>query len=202
MRSMKEYSDNDFLLLSGIQHFCFCRRQWALIHIEQQWIENVRTIEGQIVHQKAHDSMNVEIRNNIIISRGMPIRSAYLGFSGECDVVEFIENPDGIVLNGRSGKYSVYPVEYKRGHEKGYMYYCETRRRKEIIASNELRAKVYQMSEEMHQYYDRGYTPIVKADKHCNACSLKEICLPKMSKNNVYTYVCQSVQGEFDEKTT
>ena len=51
-----EYKEEDFLMLSGIQHFAFCRRQWALIHIEQQWQENVRTVEGELLHKRAHDA--------------------------------------------------------------------------------------------------------------------------------------------------
>ena len=65
-----EYKEEDFLMLSGIQHFAFCRRQWALIHIEQQWQENVRTVEGELLHKRAHDTYSSEKRNDVIISRG------------------------------------------------------------------------------------------------------------------------------------
>ncbi|HBI72923.1 MAG TPA: CRISPR-associated protein Cas4, partial [Lachnospiraceae bacterium] len=91
-----EYKEEDYLMLSGIQHYVFCRRQWALIHIEKQWEENVRTIEGQLIHQKAHDKFFSETRGNIIISRGMPVYSASLGTNGECDVVEFHRGTSGV----------------------------------------------------------------------------------------------------------
>ena len=65
-----EYREEDYLMLSGIQHFSFCRRQWALIHIEQQWDENLRTVEGNLFHQKAHDGYSSEKRKDVIISRG------------------------------------------------------------------------------------------------------------------------------------
>lgn len=110
------YREEDYLMLSGIQHFSFCRRQWALIHIEQQWDENLRTVEGNLFHKKAHDGYSSEKRKDIIVSRGMPVFSSELGVSGICDIVEFRRNDaEGIALYGREGKYLVYPVEYKKG---------------------------------------------------------------------------------------
>ena len=98
-----EYQEEDFLLLSGIQHFAFCRRQWALIHVEQQWEENVRTFEGRSMHEKAHDPFIKEKRGNIIIFRAMKVFSRTMGISGECDVVEFHKAESGISLAGREG---------------------------------------------------------------------------------------------------
>jgi CRISPR-associated exonuclease Cas4 len=204
---MMDYKEEDYLKLSGIQHFAFCRRQWALIHIENQWEENVRTVEGQIIHDKAHDKFSAEARGDILISRGMPIYSASLGISGECDVVEFHRSPEGINIAGKDGLFDVVPIEYKRGEEKqdeidelqlatqamcleemlcctiprGYLYYHETRHRVAVNISTELRKQVMEMLNEMHQMYHRGYTPHVKRAKKCNACSLKHICLPELS---------------------
>ena len=113
-----EYREEDFLMLSGIQHFCFCQRQWALIHIDMLWEENLRTAEGEIMHDKCHDSMSSESRGDILISRGLPVFSRAMGVSGECDVVEFIRDDNGISLSGREGRYKVYPVEYKHGSPK------------------------------------------------------------------------------------
>ena len=84
-----EYSEDDYLMLSGIQHFKFCRRQWALIHIEQQWAENVHTVVGELMHKKAHDPYLVEKRKDVLIVRSLPVVSRTMGISGECDVVEF-----------------------------------------------------------------------------------------------------------------
>lgn len=203
------YNEDEYLMLSGIQHFSFCRRQWALIHIEQQWSENYRTVDGKIFHDKAHDRFATEKRGGQIISRGMPVFSSTLGISGECDVVEFHENINGVNINGREGKYAIIPVEYKRGEpkkdnsdilqltaqamcleemflcsvEKGYLYYGETRHRIEVLFSEELRSEVSAMFKEMHDYFSRRYTPKVKWSKACNACSLKDICLPVLLKN-------------------
>lgn len=203
------YEENNFLLLSGIQHFVFCRRQWALIHVEQQWSDNVRTVEGHLMHNKAHDNSIREKRGNLLISRAMPICSRSMGVSGECDVVEFHRSKNGISLHGEDGVYQVIPVEYKRGKPKighedvvqlaaqgmcleemlcceisyGYLYYGETRHREKIEFSEELRAEVCGIFEEMHRYFEQRFTPKVRFSKACNACSLKDICLPVLGKN-------------------
>lgn len=199
-----EYIVDELLPLSGIQHFIFCRRQWALIHIEQQWQENVLTAEGRIMHNRADDPFFTEARNGVITARSVPIASYRLGLSGVCDVVEFTASPDGVKLPGRDGLYSPAPVEYKRGKEKhdhsdeaqlcaqamcleemlstsiprGSCYYGQTRHRVEIELTTELRTLVKDMSDEMHSYFSRGYTPRVKPFKGCRACSLADVCLP------------------------
>ena len=212
------YEENDFLLLSGIQHFVFCRRQWALIHVEQQWSDNVRTVEGHLMHNKAHDNSIREKRGNLLISRAMPICSRSMGVSGECDGVEFHRSKNGISLQGEDGVYQVIPVEYKRGKPKighedvvqlaaqgmcleemlcceisyGYLYYGETRHREKIEFSQELRAEVCGMFEEMHRYFEQRFTPKVRFSKACNACSLKDICLPVLGKNKSAVVYIQS----------
>ena len=205
---MKEYREEDFLLLSGIQHFSFCCRQWALIHIEQQWQENYFTIDGNIMHENAHDQDKTEKRNHLVITRGMPVFSRTMGISGACDVVEFHQDKDGIKLSNYSDTYLPVPVEYKRGkpkeHDadalqlcaqamcleemlvcdipKGFLYYGEPRKRQEIIFEDELRHKVRDSFRKMHELFDRKYTPKVKTTKACRSCSLSDICLPKLNK--------------------
>lgn len=100
-----EYCEDEFLQLSGIQHFCFCRRQWALIHIENQWQENVRTIEGNIVHERCHDDGFIEKRGNLLITRSLSIFSRRLGVSGQCDVVEF-STKDSLRFYNLGAKYN------------------------------------------------------------------------------------------------
>lgn len=203
-----EYAEEDFLMLSGIQHFAFCRRQWALIHIEQQWEENVRTFEGAVMHENAHNPLLKQKRGDVLTVRAMRIFSRTLGISGECDVVEFHADSRGIPLHDREGTYLPVPVEYKRGAPKdhdadelqlaaqamcleemfltrietGYLYYGETKHRKEVAISEELREKVRKSFAEMHQYYERGYTPAARREKHCNQCSLQNICMPELGK--------------------
>jgi len=223
---MTLYEEDDFLQLSGIQHFAFCRRQWALAYIELQWQENVRTVEGKLMHLKAHDVSSVEKRGDCIISRAMPVKSRELGISGECDIVEFHRCEDGISLAGREGLYRVVPIEYKRGSPKvtdvdtlqltaqalcleemlcceipyGYLYYGETKRRKKVEINEELRQKARNLFSEMHEYYDRRYTPRVKWTKGCNACSLRDICLPVLGKQrSAKAYMEKRLAEEDDE---
>lgn len=93
-----EYTEDDYLMISGIQHFKFCRRQWALIHVEQQWAENVHTAVGKLMHQKVHDPYLTEKRKDTILVRALPVSSRIMGVSGECDLVEFHKCEDGIRL--------------------------------------------------------------------------------------------------------
>ena len=218
-----EYSEEDYLFISGIQHFKFCRRQWALIHVEQQWEENVHTVIGELMHKKAHDPYLTEKRKDTIIVRALPVVSKEMGITGECDVVEFRRCEDGVRLHGHRGLYSIYPVEYKKGKPKtdekdqlqlaaqamsleemfstkvkeGALFYGETKRREIIHITDELRLEVRDMFQEMHHYFSRHYTPKVKTSKSCSSCSLKEICLPKLSKTvSVGTYVKRMLQEE------
>lgn len=217
------YHEEDFLQLSGLQHFAFCRRQWALIHIEQQWQENLRTVEGDLFHRRAHNGEVRERRGNLLILRDLSIASPTLGISGKCDVVEFHLDPSGVPLHGEEGLWLPFPVEYKRGAPKphqadelqlcaqamcleemlcctiaeGALFYGETRRRVPVSFTPELRQQVRTMTEEMHQLSRRGHTPKAKPSKGCNTCSLKELCLPALMKGkNVERYLCQAVEGE------
>jgi len=203
-----EYREEDYLMISGIQHFEFCRRQWALIHIEQQWADNYLTVSGELIHEKAHDKDFTEKRGNTITTRAMPVFSRTLGINGECDVVEFIrDDKNGINIFGREGKYKIIPVEYKNGKLKhadllqltaqaicleemlcceipyGFMYYAKVRHREKIELSEELREQVMKDLSEMRQYYNNKYTPKVKKSKNCNACSLKDICLANLGSS-------------------
>lgn len=119
----KCYLDEDFLLLSGIQHMAFCERQWALIHIEQAWAENVRTLEGKYLHERTDNPFEDETRKDVRVVRAMPVVSKKLCLRGVADVVEFHRTEDAsegvtVCLKNRKGWWRPYPVEYKRGRPK------------------------------------------------------------------------------------
>jgi len=201
-----EYTSDELLPLSGLQHFCFCRRQWALIHIERQWQENVLTVEGKLLHNRVDNPFFSETRNGVITARSVPVASYRLGLSGVCDVVEFTSSTEGVRLPGREGTFSPAPVEYKRGKEKqdhsdevqlcaqalcleemlsisipvGSFYYHEIRHRVELELTRQLRDLVGEISAEMHAYFQRGHTPRVKPSKACRSCSLEDVCLPAL----------------------
>lgn len=202
------YTTDQLLPLSGIQHFVFCRRQWALIHVERQWQENALTAQGRIVHQRVDDPFFTEARKGLVVARSVPVSSYTLGLTGVCDVVEFRQSPQGFALPGRDGLYQCAPVEYKRGQPKqtpadevqltaqamcleemlltaiptGYLYYAQTRHRLAIDLTPERREFVRQMAAEMHNYFARGHTPRVKPFKGCRSCSLAEVCLPALER--------------------
>jgi len=217
-----EYAPDELLPLSGIQHFLFCRRQWALIHIERQWKENALTAEGRLLHRRVDDPFFSETRKGVIITRSVPVASYRLGLSGICDMVEFSESPDGVQLPGREGLYLPMPVEFKHGREKhdscdeaqlcaqaicleemlavsipaGQLFYGKTRRRVTVELTDALRGLVRDSAAEMHAYFLRGYTPRVKPSKACRSCSLADVCLPELQKNTVpaSAYIQQHIE--------
>lgn len=194
--------------LSALQHFAFCRRQWGLIFLERQWAENARTAEGQVFHETAHHGPESEARGDLLILRGLRVASPSLRLGGICDVVELHRSPSGVSLAGREGLWLPYPVEYKKGSDQtkesdevqlcgqalcledmlccqipeGSLFYGETRRRTRVAFDGTLRQRTLDLLHELLGYMDRGYTPGAKLHKGCNACSLRDICLPKLSR--------------------
>jgi len=221
------YSEDDILMLSGIQHFAFCKRQWALIHIEQLWAENERTVEGHFLHRRADDPYINETRNSIRVVRAMPIISYTLGLRGIADVVEFskveYESEFTTRLNNYHGFWRVIPVEYKRGKPKkddrdavqlcaqaicleemikvkiefGELYYAQTHHRQRIEIEEELRRRVYSLAEEMHEMFREEKTPPAEVGKHCSICSLVELCHPRLTKK--YRSVNNYIKSAFLE---
>ena len=189
------YNEDDLLALSGIQHFMFCRRQWALIHLEGTWAENRLTAEGRHLHERVHES-DSETRNGVKIVRGLRLRSLRLGLSGQADVVEFHPGEGAMVP---------FPVEYKRGRPKpdrcdevqlcaqalcleemlgipvarGAIFYGQPRRRQEVAFDEALRQETEVLAMTMHEMFNVGTTPPAVYEKKCDNCSLYNWCLPK-----------------------
>lgn len=204
---MSTFDDEELLMLSGIQHIAFCERQWALIHIEQQWAENVRTVEGNQLHERVDDPFENGRKKSVITLRSVSLLSRKLGLTGVADVVELISTDQSIgsVLPGRDGFWIFHPVEYKRGKPKpderdevqlctqamcleemhlvdisaGAIFYGETRRRVDVTFSIELRQRVFELALKMHDLFSKGITPLPVFKPHCKMCSLVDICLPE-----------------------
>ena len=215
------FEEEEYQQLSGIQHFAFCRRQWALIHIEGQWAENILTVSGDLMHERAHNHSLTEKRGNFIVTRDMPIFSHTLRVRGKCDVVEFRRDDSGVSVFGQNGLWLPCPVEYKRGKPKShdadklqlcaqaicleemllcpeiqtaYLYYGETKRRETVQLDQELKENVRAIFAEMHDYYNRRYTPRVKRTKACTSCSMKDTCLPKLpQEGRVSAYIKKAI---------
>jgi CRISPR-associated exonuclease Cas4 len=202
------FSEDDLLPLSGLQHIAFCERQWALIHIEQQWEENPLTAEGHLLHEHVHET-GAESRRTLIVVRGLPVHSFRLGISGQADSIEFHatrpDDADGVTLEDKSGRWRPSPVEYKRGKPKkqicdlaqvcaqalcleemfnltipaGALFYATPRRRQEVAFTPELRGQTERLCARMQDLYGRRETPPPIYTRACESCSLKNICLPR-----------------------
>src|SRR3989304_2917483 len=199
------FSEDDLIQLSALQHFMFCERQCALIHIEQLWSENLFTAEGRIMHDKV-DTANKESREKIRIEYGVPMRSLRLGLVGKADVVEFHKTElGGVKLEGASGLWLPFPVEYKRGYLRpersfeiqlcaqalcleemlggnipsGSIFYGKTRRRMDVVFDKALRTEIEETAKKVHELIESGITPKAEYSKKCKSCSLLELCMPK-----------------------
>ena len=215
-------SDGEFLALSGVQHFAFCRRQWALIHIEQLWSDNGLTAQGNVVHERAHNESLREKRGDVVLVRGLFVRSSALGVAGRCDVVEFTKSASGHPLQGEVGLWRPTPVEYKRGRAKvgdedrlqlccqamcleemlsvdiaeGSLYYAATHSRERVEFTESLRLQVKTIAEDMHRLYSRGSVPAPRVKKACRSCSLIDLCLPRGANTSVAGYIDQMLGGK------
>ena len=206
------YSEDDLIQLSALQHFVFCERQCALIHIEQLWDENLFTAEGRIMHDKV-DTADRESRGNVRIEYGVPLRSLRLGLIGKADVVEFHRMDDGTWIP--------FPVEHKRGKpkmddcdkvqlcaqaicleemlkveiKKGALFYGRTRRREDVEFDEKLRIEAEEVAKRVHSLIESGMTPKPDYSKKCKKCSLYDLCMPKVSRK-VGNYLLKAIEGE------
>jgi len=189
--------DEDLLPLSALQHYLYCPRQCALIHLEQQWAENRLTAEGRLLHQRA-DTPQVERRRGVRTVTAVPLLSLELGITGKADVVEFYRSETGE---------RAFPVEYKRGRPKahradevqlcaqalcletmlgtpveaGALFYGQTRRRKDVSFDLELRDLTQRIIIEARAMIASQQTPSARYEaKRCDACSLLELCQPRL----------------------
>jgi len=208
------YAESDYIMLSALQHFLYCPRQCALIHLEQMWAENRYTAEGRVLHERP-DSGRAQKQGSIRSVRTLPIRSERLGLSGQADVVEF--HDDG----------TVFPIEYKRGKPKkdhcdevqlcaqalcleemldaeikaGALFYGQSRHRHPVEFDSELRRVTEKTIAQVHDLLSSRVTPKAIYGKKCDQCSLLAVCLPKSctAGRSVKKYLAGMLRGT-DEK--
>lgn len=202
------YREDELIPISALQHFIFCSRQCALIHIEGLWSENRLTVEGRLAHQKVHGeargprgSGRTETRGNIRIVRGLSLCSYRWGLIGKAEAVEFHHSHDGVPPP------PPLPVEHKRGRPKQHdadtvqvcaqalcleemldlpegsistacLFYGRTRRRLEVPLDASLRARTLAVLAQTRQMLNSGQTPRVRFERKCRRCSLLNLCLP------------------------
>lgn len=201
--------------LSALQHYLYCPRQCALIHVERLWAENRQTAEGRILHDRA-DVPLVEKRHGVRTVTAMPLSSPKLCIAGIADAVEF--HPDG------AGEIP-YPVEYKRGRPKahwadqvqlcaqalcleamfcrqvpeGALFYGTTRRRQVVPFDTDLRSLTHDTIRATREMLAAGRTPLATYDaKRCDACSLLDLCQPRLlaRAGNVHSWLAKQIQCE------
>lgn len=203
------YAEDALLPISALQHLAFCERQWALIHLEQQWAENLLTAEGRVMHERTHGEES-ESQGNLRIVRGLRVRSLRYGLVGVADTVEFVrlsEDPTrpGVRLPNRRGRWQPKLVEYKRGRPKpdncdlvqlcaqtfcleemlstsipaGAIFYGRPRRRLEVAIDADLRRNTEALCERLHRLHQAAVTPPAVYEKKCRSCSLRDACQPE-----------------------
>jgi CRISPR-associated exonuclease Cas4 len=198
----EEIIENEPVMISALQHYSYCPRQCALIHVEQVYSENVHTLRGLAVHERVDDPDSVRI-GTVRVEYSLPIYSYKLGLTGKADVVEFDKND------------TPYPVEYKHGPKRakehddvqlaaqvlcleemlgksiplGAIYHHSSRRRREVVITDKLKLKVEELVQQIRQMIQHGNVPAPVNDARCQECSLITICQPSAltAYNKIHT---------------
>lgn len=191
----EEFSEDNLVLISALEHYSYCPRQCGLIHVEQIFDENVFTLRGRAAHDRAHEAIS-RTENGVRVERGLPLWSERYGLTGVADVVEF--HPDG----------RVYPVEYKHGarqrhvHDElqlcaqalcleemlglavpeGAIYSHQSRRRREVALDEALRQLTLEVVAQVRAMHQSGNLPPPVNDRRCPRCSLIDACVPGASR--------------------
>lgn len=196
------FTDDELLPISALQHLLFCPRRAALVHLERLWAENRFTVEGNILHKRAHDPRRGESRPGVQVTRGLQLRSYELGLCGKADVVEFHDR-------GREDPPQVFIVEYKRGRPKpdrnqeyrvqlcaqalcleemlgvpipmAKLYFGQSRRRQDVPLDDSLREATKAAARSLRELITSERTPPAEMSKKCRSCSLIEQCLPRVT---------------------
>lgn len=199
------YSEDELIPISALQHYLFCPRQCALIHLDQVWVENVFTAEGRLLHERADSGKSVA-RGELKTVTGLLLSSRALGLSGKADVVEF---------HRQDNQWRPFPVEYKRGRPKahdadkvqlcaqalcledmlglpvpeGALFYGATRRRQAVNFDDALRGLTAQTAKSVHDLLQNGRLPLPRRDDACAACSLAGACLPHLNRGRAAAFL-------------
>lgn len=206
------YTEENFIMISALQHYVYCPRQCGLIHVEDAWHENLFTTRGNIFHEKS-DTDTFETRSALRTVRGLRIHSYTYGLTGRCDVIEFYADtsPD----NNKNVE-KIYPVEYKSGKpkddisdkvqlcaqalcleemmqtaiEEGAFFYGKTRRREKVKIDRELRDQTIKIIQSVRDIITSKQIPKAEYSQRCRNCSLNDICQPKaMNKRKLQNYI-------------
>ena len=205
------FNEVELLPISRLADIEFCERRAALHLIEMVWDDNIHTAEGMVLHERAHGDDTLEKRGDLIIARGLWLRSLRLGMVGKADVVEFHRTDENDItaadIRGKRGRWKVYPVEYKPGRLKqqrsfqiqlcaqtlcleemlgctiseGALYYGKPHRRLVVKFDQGLRTETQQLCIRLHELVRAGKTTPARYEKKCESCSLFDSCMPKVT---------------------
>jgi len=206
------------IVLSALQHYAYCPRQFALIHIEQVWAENFFTAHGNLLHERV-DSYESEQRGNVRYERSVAVKSQQWGLTGKLDLLEIEGKP--------ATKY--FPVEYKRGKpkkedwdkiqlcaqalcledmreikiEEGALWYWQVRKREPVLFDNALRGVTLAAIKGAHELLQTGTTPLpTENKKRCKACSLVDLCEPEtFRRDHTASYIKELFADTTGSKT-
>ncbi|NUZ11238.1 CRISPR-associated protein Cas4 [Pseudoalteromonas sp. McH1-7] len=200
-------TDARFINISALQHFAFCQRQCALIHLEEVWQENYLTAHGRQLHERV-DNGEPETRKGVRFERGVVVTAPQLSLTGKLDLLEHHKTSNQFI-----------PVEYKRGKPKtndidkvqlcaqamcieemlavevkqGALWYWQTRKRIEIEFDTSLRRQTKDLIAQVQQLFINGRTPAPTTGKHCKACSLIDICQPNLTEHDASNRYIESL---------
>ncbi|RJP80279.1 MAG: CRISPR-associated protein Cas4 [Desulfobacteraceae bacterium] len=204
-------SEDDLLPLSALQHYLFCPRQCALIHLERQWFENQFTAEGRVMHERVDQGGKKDLAG-LRIEYALRLVCRELGLSGQADVVEFHRS------DKESDVWVPYPVEYKRGKPKkdnsdkvqlcaqalcleemldiavpeGALFYGKTRRRQSVLFDSKLRQETTETAKRLRSMIQNRITPEPFYTKKCESCSFLDFCMPRVCRvKSVKSYLKQ-----------
>lgn len=206
--------NGELIALSYLSQYGYCPRRAGLLMLDCIWTENVFTVEGSIAHERAH-SGGIEARSGCIKMFDMPLVSSELGLTGKTDCLEAHPDKNGVLLKQYSGKYRLYPVEYKHGvvrNEKEYhiqlcgqamcleemlgcyietgaLYFTGNRKREEIVFNSILRDEVIDTASKLHKMLAAKVLPPATKSSKCYKCSLNDVCMPTLIKKNAREYV-------------
>lgn len=211
--------DLEFLPISLLSQYFYCKRRAGFLMLEQAWSDNSFTVEGTVQHKIVH-SPGIEHRGKKIKIFEMSVHSKQLGLLGKCDCIEGEEDDNGVFLPDCGKKYRLFPVEYKHGVvrneieyniqlcaqamcieemfgitlDKGAIFYINSHRRDEVCLDNELRDLVKAGIEQLKML---GKIPSAEYSSKCKKCSLIDLCMPQLSGTSA-KYM-EKLRKEFSE---
>ncbi len=206
--------------LAALQHYLYCPRQCALIHLECSWEENQFTAEGKVFHERV-DSGLTENRGRKRVLRSLHVSSIQWGIHGIADVVE------AVYVRKEGGVVSMTPVEYKVGKPKphradevqvcaqalcleemfgikvpfGFLFYGKNQRRFKVLFDEELRFLTARVIRDAREVLTGVVTPLPYYSKNCKSCSLVNVCLPSVCRIHKLT-MKERVDGVFEDSLT